>query len=1273
MAVRNSPWSLKVYNWDDKTSDKTPTPVSRFSNISIAKKTNAPHEFSFTCNLTDYVLANIRRGHYFELSRARTGTKTLWENGYIVNIAKSTANPMAYTISAVSPSWFLSEYRTAFNFAAGPGTNYSSVMDLLNGLGSQAFDHQGLLPPGWSANYVDGPGSTTGTSIGVGDIWKGGGETAMLDVESNLTHYGLLWREAAGHTNYAFNGQLDIGPLADPSGLAIWGGAPLLADMVANHAYDPARKRADIYSAATKFGYAVIIGAEYQADFQNIRNIIWCHGKNGHQFRNIAQGPPIDPDDDTTVINGWSLYTPAGPHHARVYYTKTNTQQATFDGQHFTFIATRCNTKDHHSDGWMYGIVDTTSVTAYGPCEYTLEEQSISDGRLLLSAGLGCVLQWSQPVESFVFRVAHPLTSSDGNPTRVEPGQTVDVHYSGQIEAVERDANGQWGASGTGTYTYLDYPGTSDTAAQARLKVCLQSVETWTGGTFTQELTLGMDRKRRATLHDKLAKHLMKRHHKGTHVHSFKKLSFDGIPFWFSNSPQAWESQKDHALYLNPGATVISDISHQHVFSDHHKWTFTIGGVGADQYVDAWFCKPVHNGTLLSPNPGGKVYGALRLAFTLSPGSGTNSAASSGFYTTTDGSAWVQRGHVHKHPLLDSSDRLTAGNGPVRVTVEWKGKHLSAFLHGADSDANDTSHLGSPFAEWADDSTTAAQILDPNNTGAIGWMLHGGSSVLKITDVHAGALTAPMTSTRAHDHPHNDGKHKWKNVVFTVSAWDGTHATVKAKLKRPATQWELVRDDGILLRNEWNGTNAADIIFTSTQTFTGGSIGDWLVYNGTKGTRGGVATRSWGWVAAPKWYKPSWNHVYKIGQLHESVDRHTGTIWLSGWGHGHLQVHGAHVAPKAIGREASHPALPHKNHLDNVKLYFATAGDPATFQWELKDHSKDGYLRADDGSILHTFDHTIGASASVASVPSRATIVYHYDVDGSGSSVTVTDQDGVSNSRTISANSFDWVYPSNDLTPEDADVNLIKIGTVTASVDRNTGFLGLSGWHGAGQVGQSHHTEDKALDAVHLTSKNSHGGSNTSLHYLLESDGSGGSRYVDPSTIPGVGGGVTSLNSETGALSITGGTDVSITTPSGSTVQVDKVGRLAKSATWLKLSTEGGLTQSGGATGPTVAATGGSGTTAISLDSNASDSFGTLTFTTGGSPTPQVVDVTFATAFPNGAVVMLAGQDANSANMVWSPIPIGAATDLTTGFTIYGGAGLVGSKVYRVGYHVVGW
>src|SRR5947209_1812198 len=131
--MSNSPWELRVWNDDSKASLKTPTPITRLR-FSSTRRLSAPYEFSFTVNLSDYVLADIGRGMYFELARGRTSSKGLWCNGYIVNVEKSTAQPMTCTITAASPSWFFAYYRTLGNYAAGPGLNFSSVLDLFAGV-----------------------------------------------------------------------------------------------------------------------------------------------------------------------------------------------------------------------------------------------------------------------------------------------------------------------------------------------------------------------------------------------------------------------------------------------------------------------------------------------------------------------------------------------------------------------------------------------------------------------------------------------------------------------------------------------------------------------------------------------------------------------------------------------------------------------------------------------------------------------------------------------------------------------------------------------------------------------------------------------------------------------------------------------------------------------------------------------------------------------------------------------------------------------------------
>lgn len=727
-----SPWSLKV--WDTAAKASLKATVTRLTNIAISKGTNAPYTFTFTATLSDYQVTNLDRGMYFELTRARSGTPTLWENGYLQTILKNTSNPMSYMMSCVSPMWFLSEFRTLLNYNAGPGTNYADVLDLFNGVGSPLTDpeHQGLLPPNWLANWVDNFYSSS--PPGVGDIWHGGGDTALSDITNEASHYNFLIRETPGVLNTAYAGEIDIGPLGDPSGsppLTIWGGQPLLDDMVANHGYTSENNRADMANAAA-FGYAVITNAQHQSDYQNIRNIVWILGKNGHSIHNLAGGPPLD--SGGSLQNGWAAFSSSHAGPGRPYWTKSASSYATYDGHVYSFIAARGNTSDATHSPWQYGVVDITSVNTYGPCEYYLDESKIHESFLLLSAGLGCLNTWAIPVESWTFTVAHPLRSSDGNPHRAYPGQTVVVHYSGQVPSIKRDANGQWIASGSGIFTYAEYPGSGLTSYQLNeVKRITQYEESWSNGQFVQTLTLGTSKTRKNQgVNSTLAKQLLRNRPHRQRTHSFKKYTFDGIPFLCSKTPLAWDREKLHQLILNPGAIAVSDVAHSQFFTDGHKVTFSVLCADGQEYLDFWINKPVDNDTLLSPNPAGRAYLAFRLAFTVSANSGTNSGTNSGFYSTTDGSTWTQRGTVHRSLAFDSSRRVTQGVW-YRVTITWHGGKFEAYLMHDDTRFPAGIQQEQHVATFNDKSTSIAF----GNWGAIGFMLHGGSAVATLIDLHA--------------------------------------------------------------------------------------------------------------------------------------------------------------------------------------------------------------------------------------------------------------------------------------------------------------------------------------------------------------------------------------------------------------------------------------------------------------------------------------------------------------------------------------------------------
>jgi hypothetical protein len=784
-----SPWSLSIWT-HERASLVTTTPITRLKAVHTDYKTNAPYQFSFECHLSDYVLAGIDRGHYFELSRARSGAKALWCNGYIVNVDKSTTQPMTCTISAVSPSWYFSEFRT-LPFWAGPGLNYTSVIDYLQGLTpptSTGVNQQGLLPPGWTVNWVDGINGTNGTTVGTGDIWHASLDTTTADLTDVVQHYNILWRESTSQTNYAYSGKIDIGPLGDASGLTIWGGAPLLADLQTNHGYPASRKAADLRTAQ-KFGYAVITSASYQSDYSNLRNICWILGA-GHwdaNLQNLAGGPPLDANGH--LQNTWTAFTPtSGYAFARPYYTKVATNYATYDGHVYSWIASQATTGE-----WMYGVVDTTSVNTYGACEYTLVERKIKDPNLLMSAALGCVAYWGQPVNSFTFKVAQPLTSASANPQRVMPGQQVTVHYSGQVPAVEiwpansGSHTGQWDLASNvsptlpSNYHYIDYPDSADSQAVAKLSRCIEFQEDWANGQLIQTITLGQSRTKWKSFADNLARQMLKNRHAKIRNNSFTKYSgFEGVPWWCSNSPTAWEDQSTRQLNFNPGGTAIADVAQgKHVFSDYHDWRFTVTANDGTNYLDCWFAKPTDNGTTFSPNPTAdgttRVYACLRLAFTASPNSNTNSATSTGFYWTNDGATWNSVGVTHKSPLLDASQRLSIGES-YDVIVSWRGRSITARISGTDGDASDIAQTHHPLCEWTDTNATGSNpVLDPNNMGTIGYKLHNGSSAnaFYVTKVHAGPHI-PATIHRSAHHPHTPSKHQWHNLVGEVTNYNSS-------------------------------------------------------------------------------------------------------------------------------------------------------------------------------------------------------------------------------------------------------------------------------------------------------------------------------------------------------------------------------------------------------------------------------------------------------------------------------------------------------------------
>lgn len=677
----------------------------------------SPFQHSITVPLTAKEYAGLDKGNYYEITISRTSTRTLWANGYLQTKQVDVTRENAYVLTGASSSIHLSNFRDLGHLDMDP-TIFGNVIDVLNGVavtGTYPPRHKGILTgTGWTATWVDPDGSS---APGAGDYWRTDWATAWLNVITLAQHYNFYVREQAG--SLAHNGVLEIGPLNDSSGLTIWGGDNLRADMAAAHT-----ELADLdwpnAALAQQYGYAQISAASYNDDLAHIINLVWPLGHGSPDSGGCTLKKLVG--DDPPGGSGWSSWQPYTG--GRLYYVKTNSK-ATYLGNTYEFVASQ------EQDGkWAYGIVNRGPSPGSGPPpfgvnEYVLTEKQIDDPEWLLSATLGHVEYNSDPVPSFIFTVKHPLTSDTGVPDCPAPGQSVEVNYTGVVNAVKWDTDNTSDTYGQlisdGSYTYLSYPGTSDAGRIKKLKRVIEISDQWNGQDYSQTLTLGRGKWKSTHWADALAKKMehhsiRPRSHRGS---SAKKQEWHNVNFAFVGG--AYEDETVDQLIMPVNSIIVSDIPDVNFFDQGHKVTFSFIVTGGAQTLDFWFCKPI-DGTVLSGSSSA-VYGVLRFAF-------ASASSHCGFFSTMDGSSFTGRGTVLKCKGLDNNKRLAVG--AYRATVRWHSGKFQALLDFPDSTMPTGINAEQLFAVFNDKSPQVFTTF-----GAIGWHLSGGSNTAAILGLSA--------------------------------------------------------------------------------------------------------------------------------------------------------------------------------------------------------------------------------------------------------------------------------------------------------------------------------------------------------------------------------------------------------------------------------------------------------------------------------------------------------------------------------------------------------
>jgi hypothetical protein len=762
MTLPESYWELKIWTDDLKTTLITTTPIHLEQRVSRDRKCNEPYTYEIDCFLSDQTANSIAMGYYFELKASLTSTKVLWCSGYIHRLSRTDDASNTFTLECVSAMDALNDIRTLGNFHTEPALGYTDIVKVHNGLpvsGDYPPNHKGILTgSGWSVEWTDADGTTS--PPGAHDKIHADWDTQLASVLSLADHYNYYVREKVGVAHTAHSGVLQIGPLGDASGIDIWGGGPLLADMQSAHSFDPDAIAPDV-GAALEEGYAVIQAAAQQEAFDQIYNLVWGigHGKpeeGGVTLRAFNGGVPAD--NTGSAINGWTRWQPYTG--GRVYYYKSQSR-TTYAGHAYELIAAQQQDgADDATRGWAYGVIDRTSAGLYGVHEYTLLDEKFHHPDHLLSACLAFIEFHSDPVSSWQFVVKHPLISANGVPDAPEPGQLITVHYSGAVhDALTIDnnpANDTFGHPiGAGAYTYMTFPGTADSAKIRKLRRVIEMQDEWSGGQYTQTLTLGQGHWKWSHWADGMAKRMERNLHRKRSPGNWKKQLFHNVHFFFSESPYAYEDETANAIFLNPGAFVVSDVPNTNFFDEGHAVSFTVTVTDGNETLDFWFAKKID--ATVTGLSSSVAYGLLRLAF---GGSGN----SCGFKSTTDGTTFTSRGRVPSGAVhagvLSTSKRLSIGT--YRVSVRWHNGHYNAWIWAQDPHEPAGIAQEHWLATWSDKNP---KIL--GTWGAIGFHLTGGSDKASISALHA--------------QPHHTHKPHKRSVGYAATMpgqTGGSHRTV---------------------------------------------------------------------------------------------------------------------------------------------------------------------------------------------------------------------------------------------------------------------------------------------------------------------------------------------------------------------------------------------------------------------------------------------------------------------------------------------------------------
>lgn len=705
-------WNVLVYADDSKAQLlSTITMVTKY----YRKRTlDAPDDIQLTLLLTDPNTAALKKHLYVEIWAGRTQPRVFYGGGRVQNITRSVSRNNEFVVSLAGALIGLSDF-TSTGALVMPVGDFPTVREVLGGInapGQPALPGQkGILTPtGWTVgNWVDDISGTSWPKTG-GDL-RSDWYNVLGDVQQLAHDYHFHVRPQPQSTGSS--GVLDCGQFGDSSGLIVWGGNPLLEQLIKNY---PGLEQPNA-ALAQRQGMAVIEGPQYVDNLSKVANIVWPSGHGSYHSQVTLR----------TIFGSIDLTKTYQPRPGgRVYYLGPSYTVSDL-GRTTTYTLVAAEQQDttrNNPWNWAYGLMNQTSVESYGPHEFVHHDHTIFDANTLLQTALGFVDQHSDPIPSIILPVKHPRTSASGVPLQVLPGQSIDVRYQGTVSAVEFNSSGQLVPTNS-TYVYLDWPHKDD-PTYPQMSRCFQVEEEWANHQFTATYTMGRGTTKPQHYYEILAKKITHHEHAPSR-RSFIQQNLNGFPWLLSTSPLAKENAAGNALTLSPGATAVLDIPHPDIFRDHKRVVWTISLSDPLTYLDFWFGKPV-NGAIDNPNAG-VPYGVARLAM-------PQSGQACGFFTTSDGVTYTRRGSLPNKKLFHSGLTLTPGN--YTVEIGWSG---SANASGVYTSAvyemwvTREHHGAQPWllARWHDNIIGSGTTMA--GYGTIGFKSHGGQNTLNISNI----------------------------------------------------------------------------------------------------------------------------------------------------------------------------------------------------------------------------------------------------------------------------------------------------------------------------------------------------------------------------------------------------------------------------------------------------------------------------------------------------------------------------------------------------------